>query len=58
MTVIIRKASVLNKEGLLERKHIVLQEGVISDVIDANESVTEAAVQSVVQPMGHGTGDG
>ncbi|MEK3866330.1 dihydroorotase [Paenibacillus sp. FSL H7-0716] len=42
MTVIIRNASVLNKEGLLERKHIELQDGVISAIIDGNEAIGEA----------------
>ncbi|MEK4346474.1 dihydroorotase [Paenibacillus sp. FSL P4-0184] len=42
MTVIIRNASVLNKEGLLERRHIVLEEGVISALIDGKEAAPEA----------------
>ncbi|MFF2909739.1 dihydroorotase [Paenibacillus sp. NPDC057934] len=40
MTVIIKNASVLNKEGKPERKHIVIEDGVISALIDGNEEVT------------------
>lgn len=43
MTVIIKNASVLNKEGVLERKHIVLQDGFISAVTDEYEAEGEAA---------------
>ncbi|MFE4711232.1 dihydroorotase [Paenibacillus sp. NPDC056722] len=43
MTVIIKNASVLNKDGKPERKHIVIEDGVISALIDGNEEVTGAA---------------
>ncbi|NUU62445.1 dihydroorotase [Paenibacillus agri] len=42
MTVIIKNASVLNKDGKPERKHIVIEDGVISALIDGNEEVTGA----------------
>lgn len=40
--MIIKNASVLNEEGVLERKHIVVQDGVISKIQDAAEAVEEA----------------
>jgi dihydroorotase len=42
MTVIIKNASVMGKEGTLELKHIVLENGVVSAVIDGNEAASEA----------------
>ncbi|KWX74458.1 dihydroorotase [Paenibacillus riograndensis] len=42
MTVIIKNASVLNGEGVLERKHIVVQDGIISAIKDGSEAVDEA----------------
>ncbi|GGF77589.1 dihydroorotase [Paenibacillus albidus] len=41
--MIIKNASVLNQEGVLERKHIVLQNGVISAILDGAEAAGEAA---------------
>lgn len=40
--MIIKNASVLNEEGVLERKHIVVQDGIISKIQDAAEAVEEA----------------
>lgn len=40
--MIIKNASVLGQEGVLERKHIVVLDGVISKILDAAEAVEEA----------------
>lgn len=40
--MIIKNASVLGQEGVLERKHIVVLNGVISKILDAAEAVDEA----------------
>lgn len=42
MTVIIRNASVLSKEGGLERKHIVVQDGIISAIKSEWDAADEA----------------
>nr|WP_028530616.1 dihydroorotase [Paenibacillus sp. HW567] len=41
-TVIIKNASVLNEEGVLERKHIVVQDGIISAIKSEIEAVDGA----------------
>ncbi|WP_025698794.1 dihydroorotase [Paenibacillus forsythiae] len=41
MNVIIKNASVLNAEGGLERKHIKIENGVISAVLNENDSVAD-----------------
>ncbi|ASA23533.1 dihydroorotase [Paenibacillus donghaensis] len=43
MTVIIRNASVLNEQGVLERKHIVVEKGVITALIDGNQETAGEA---------------
>ncbi|BCG60214.1 dihydroorotase [Paenibacillus sp. URB8-2] len=43
MNVIIKNASVLNAEGVLERKHIQIENGVISAILNGNETIAEGS---------------
>lgn len=41
--MIIKNASVLNAEGVLERKHIQIENGVISAILNGNETIAEGS---------------